>query len=51
MSNVQILATEAEYDAALARAWVLMDAEPGSPELEELKVLVDLIETYEEMEL
>jgi antitoxin component HigA of HigAB toxin-antitoxin module len=40
--------TEADYAAALARIDALMDAAPGSPEGEELDVLADLVENYEE---
>jgi len=38
---------EADYEAALARIDALMDAEPGTPEGEELDVLTDLVEHYE----
>jgi HTH-type transcriptional regulator/antitoxin HigA len=47
MSNIRAIRTEADYEAALARIDVLMDAEPGTPEGEELDVLVDLVELYE----
>jgi HTH-type transcriptional regulator/antitoxin HigA len=43
----KVLKTEAEYEAALAHLETLMDAEPGSPEEEELEVFVLLIEDYE----
>jgi len=45
---VRVIKTETEYDAALARAYKLMDAEPGTPEAKELEDLVTLIEVYEE---
>ena len=38
---------EADYEAALARADVLMGAEPGTSEGRELDVLTDRIEDYE----
>lgn len=36
--------TEAEYEAALAYAESLMDAQPDSPEEDDLKTIVVLIE-------
>lgn len=47
MAAIKPIRTEADYEAALARAGTLMDAESGTPEGEELDVLVDLIEHYE----
>ncbi len=41
------LVTEADYDAALDHVDTLMDAEPDSPEEEELGNLVALIVAYE----
>jgi len=38
---------EADYDAALARVDDLMDAQPDSPQGDELDILVTLIEKYE----
>ncbi len=38
---------EAEYADAVARIEVLLDAELGSPECEELDALTDLIVIYE----
>ena len=46
--SIKALRTEADYEAALARIDALMDAEPGTPEGEELDVLTDLVEHYEE---
>jgi HTH-type transcriptional regulator/antitoxin HigA len=43
----RVLKSEAEYEAALAHVETLMDAEPGSPEEEELEVFALLIEDYE----
>lgn len=45
---IKPIRTEANYEAALARIDALMDAEPGTPEGEELDVLTDLVEHYEE---
>ena len=47
MSRVRAIRTEADYKAALARIDALMDAEPDTPEGEELDVLTDLVELYE----
>ena len=45
--DIKIIKTEAEYEATLARIAALMDAEPDSPQEEELKLLVLLVEKYE----
>src|SRR6202795_705693 len=45
---IKPIRTEANYGAALRGIDALMDAEPGSPEGEELDVLTDLVELYEE---
>lgn len=47
MSSIRAIRTEADYKAALARIDVLMDAEQGTPEGEELDVLTDLVDLYE----
>jgi HTH-type transcriptional regulator/antitoxin HigA len=47
MGNIRAIRTEADYQATLARIDALMDAEPGTPEGDELDVLVDLVELYE----
>ncbi len=47
MSKIKPIRTEADYGAALARVDVLMDAEPGTPNGEELDILTDLVEHYE----
>ena len=39
--------TENDYDMALLRIDQLMDAEPGTPEGDELDVLVTLVDSYE----
>lgn len=48
MSTIEAIRTEADYEAALDRIDALMDAKPGTPEGEELDVLADLVEHYEE---
>jgi HTH-type transcriptional regulator/antitoxin HigA len=48
MGKVKAIRTEADYEATLARIDALMDAKPGTPEGDELDVLTDLIEHYEE---
>jgi HTH-type transcriptional regulator/antitoxin HigA len=47
-SKIRAIRSEADYKAALARIDALMDAEAGSSEGEELDVLTDLVELYEE---
>ncbi len=47
MADIKAIRSEKDYEAALARISELMDAEPDSPEDEELDVLVDLVELYE----
>ena len=47
-NNIRAIRSEADYRAALARIDALMDAEPGTTEDEELDVLLDLVELYEE---
>ena len=50
MSNAAIkpITTEQEYEVALSRIEVLMDAEEGTPEAEEIDVLATQVELYEE---
>jgi HTH-type transcriptional regulator/antitoxin HigA len=48
MVKVHPIRTEADYDAALARAEQLMDAEEDTIEADELDVLATLIEAYED---
>ncbi|MDH4266075.1 MAG: transcriptional regulator [Deltaproteobacteria bacterium] len=43
----KVIKTEKEYDKALARINDLMDAEPSTPEGDELGVLVTMVEMYE----
>lgn len=47
MGAIKPIRTEQDYRAALVRIDRLMDAETGSPEGEDLDVLVDLVELYE----
>lgn len=48
MATITPIRTEADYEAALARIDELMGAEEGTSEGEELEVLADLVELYEE---
>jgi len=48
VGTIKAIRTEADYSAALARVDALMDAEPGTADGEELDVLADLVEHYEE---
>ena len=45
--TIKPIRTDADYNATLARIDELMDAQPDSPEGEELDVLADLVEIYE----
>jgi len=47
MSEIRAIRSEADYKAALARIDELMDAEFGTPEGDELDILADLVELYE----
>ena len=47
-SRIRAIRNEADYDAALVRIDALMDAKKGTPEGDELDVLADLVELYEE---
>lgn len=46
--KAKIIKTEEEYEAMLLRLEELMDAEPGSPEEEELELIGLVVEKYEE---
>ena len=48
MVTVRPVRSEKDYEAALARIDELMDAEPNTPEDDELDILVSLVERYEE---
>lgn len=47
MSSIKPIRTADDHEAALNRVALLMDAEPGTPEAQELDVLADLVEHYE----
>jgi len=44
----KVIKTEDEYEAALGRVSELFDAKPGTPQGDELELLVLLVEKYEE---
>ena len=44
----RLIKTEADYEKALSRIEALMDAEPGTPEMDELELLTALVEMYED---
>ena len=46
MSYNKLLKTEADYNDALKRIDELFDAEQGSPEADELELLVALVELF-----
>lgn len=46
--DIRAIKTEQDYERALARIEGLMDAEPNTPEGDELDVLTTLIEAYED---
>ena len=48
MATVSPIRTEEDYEAALARITEILHAEVGTPEGDELDVLVDLVELYED---
>ncbi len=48
MDDVKLIKTEAQYEAALARAFDLMNARKGTPEGDELELRSKLIEDYED---
>ena len=48
MSTIRAIRSEADHEVALARIDALMDAAPGTARGEELDVLTDLVEHYEE---
>ena len=47
MVDIKPIRSDGDYEAALGRISVLMDAEADSPEGEELDFLVDLVDRYE----
>ena len=46
--NIKPIKTQADYEAALERIAVLMDARAGTPEGDELDILATLVEVYED---
>jgi HTH-type transcriptional regulator / antitoxin HigA len=48
-NTIQIIKTEAQYDAALSRTQSLIRSEPseGTAAFDELSILISLVETYE----
>ncbi len=46
--DIRLIHTEADYQAALQRIRVLWEAEPGTPEADELEILVMLVNKFEE---
>ena len=48
MISVRPLRSEEDYEAALARIDMLMDAQPDTPEDDEMEVLLGLVERYED---
>lgn len=47
MMNIKPIKNETDYDLALSRVDALMDAKSGSPDGDELDILVTLVEKYE----
>jgi len=47
MSIIKPIRTEADYREALARLKVILQAQPGEPEFDELEILATLVEAYE----
>jgi HTH-type transcriptional regulator/antitoxin HigA len=48
MMELKVIKTEIAYEQTLARIDELMDAEPGTPEMDELELLSLLVEHYED---
>ena len=46
--KIRAIKTDADYEAALDRVEVIFDAEPGSPEFDELEVWGTLVAAYED---
>jgi len=45
--NIRPIRTEEDYEAAIARIEVIFDAEPDTPDGDELEILASLVEVYE----
>lgn len=46
--TIKVIETEEDYQKTLSRIDELMDAEPNTPEGDELELLVTLVELYED---
>lgn len=46
--NIRPIKTEIDYENSLNRIYELMEAEPNTPEYDELDILTTLVEAYEE---
>lgn len=46
--NIKPIKTKEDYNAALDHIEKLMDAQPNTPQMDELEVLTTLVEAYEE---
>lgn len=46
--NPKIIKSEEDYNIALNRIEEIFDAKPGSPEFDEMELLVKLVEIYED---
>ena len=51
MAKIQLppIATEEEFDRALARIWELFDSEPGTPERDEMLALSEVVQAYDDL--
>lgn len=47
LSTIRAIRSEGDHAAALARIEALLDADPGSPEAEELEIWATLVDAYE----
>ena len=48
MSTPKVIKTEDAYESALARIEEIFDAKPGTPEFDEMELLIALVEKYED---
>ena len=46
--EIKNIKTNEDYEQAIKRIEVIFDAQPDSPEFDELQLLVKLVESYEE---
>ena len=44
----RLIKTDNDHESALSRIEQLMDAKPGTPEMDELELLTALVEMYED---